>query len=416
MIPSASVAFLASLLAGAPCAGAARTTAAVLDFEAVNTSAGDAAVVASFVRSALVRTRLFSVVERRRMEKVLAEQAFQQTGCTTSECAVRLGKLLNAKKVIAGSLSVLGKERHLNIRLVDVETGEIENDETSAAFANKEAPAVAEALVRRLLGLDPAVPPAAPAAGAVSESAEQSRTGRVERPPAAEMTGRDGAPMVLIPTGEFTMGSDEYGTATDERPPHRVSLSAFYLDKYEVTFDLYDRFCEATGRTKPSDNGWGRGSRPVINVSWDDATAYAAHYGKRLPTEAEWEYACRAGGTGRWCFGSDERQLGEYAWYNANSGSQTHPVGEKRANAWGLYDMHGNVWEWCADWYANHYAASPVQDPTGAVSGQYRVLRGGSWNYDASWCRSAYRFGDDTGNRYFSYAGGFRCASSPAVR
>jgi formylglycine-generating enzyme required for sulfatase activity len=230
-------------------------------------------------------------------------------------------------------------------------------------------------------------------------------------PAAAAITGRDGAPMVLIPAGEFTMGSND--GETDERPSHRVSISAFYLDKYEVTFDLYDKFCDATGRAKPSDSGLGRGSRPVINVTWDDAKAYCDWAGKRLPTEAEWEYACRAGSTGKFSFGDDEGRLFEYAWYSANSGRMTHPVGERSANAWGLYDMHGNVWEWCADWYdAGYYAASPVQDPTGAVSGKYRVLRGGSWYYFAVGCRSAFRF------RYDPWDGsvGFRCAASPRAR
>ncbi|MEK7764746.1 MAG: SUMF1/EgtB/PvdO family nonheme iron enzyme [bacterium] len=263
---------LAVFAGTADSAPVSKTTAAVLDFEAVNTSAGDAAVVVSFVRSALVKTRLYSVVERRRMERVLSEQAFQQTGCTTSECAVKLGKLLNARKVIAGSLSVLGKERYLNIRLVDVETGEIENEETSVAFSNKEAPVVAEALVRRLLGL-------AEAKGSNSAAQAASQAGVP-----AEVTGQDGAAMVRIPAGEFTMGSNDYD---GEKPPHRVTLSAFYLDKTEVTFDRYDAFCAATGRAKPDDNRWGRRTRPVIRVSWDDATAYAQHYGKRLPTEAE---------------------------------------------------------------------------------------------------------------------------------
>jgi len=250
-----------------------------------------------------------------------------------------------------------------------------------------------------------AKPVAAPAASRTEPAAKSARRTALPR----EIKGRDGAAMVLIPAGQFTMGSND-GEA-DEKPPHRVSISAFHLDKHEVTFALYDAFCAATGRTKPEDQGWGRGSRPVINVSWEDAKAYCDWAGKRLPTEAEWEYACRAGGTGKWCFGDDEGQLGGYAWYTANSGNMTHPAGEKAANAFGLFDMHGNVWEWCADWYdTGYYSASPVQDPTGAVSGQYRVLRGGSWVAYASWCRSAYRYRYLPG--YGGYYLGFRCASS----
>ena len=222
--------------------------------------------------------------------------------------------------------------------------------------------------------------------------------------------GSDGAPMVLIPAGEFTMGSND--GSEDERPPHRVSISAFYMDKYEVTYDLYDKFCEVTGRTKHRDPGWGRGNRPVVGVSWGDAVAYATHYGKRLPTEAEWEYACRAGGTGTWCFGNDLARLREYAWYLWNSEGRTHAVGERTPNAWGLFDMHGNAWEWCGDWYAaGYYASSPAQDPSGPVSGQYRVLRGGGWDADSVQCRSAVRNRYDPGGRYDGFDG-FRCAMS----
>ena len=111
-----------------------------------------------------------------------------------------------------------------------------------------------------------------------------------------------------------------------------------------------------------------------------------------MPTEAQWEYACRAGSTTRYCFGDDESGLGEYAWYSANSGGKTHPVGEKKPNAWGLYDMHGNVWEWCQDWYdGGYYANSPTDDPTGPATGSIRVYRGGSWNDPAGRCQSATR-------------------------
>jgi formylglycine-generating enzyme required for sulfatase activity len=218
--------------------------------------------------------------------------------------------------------------------------------------------------------------------------------------------------MILIPAGTFSMGSLDW---SETQPVHSVTLSAFYLDKYEVTFDQYDAFCVATSRTLPTDSGWGRGTRPVINVSWNDAKAYCDWAGKRLPTEAEWEYACRAGSTGYWCFGDTEATLVNYAWYSANSGSQTHPVGEKTANAFGLYDMHGNVWEWCADWYdSGYYSVSPSSNPPGPASGTYRVLRGGSWVFIvvfANDSRSAFRNYNDPDDG--GSVVGFRCAASP---
>ena len=145
--------------------------------------------------------------------------------------------------------------------------------------------------------------------------------------------GREGE-MVLIPAGDFIMGSDKGLPA--EAPCHRAHIDSFYMDKYEVTFYQYDKFCEATGREKPGDNGWGRGARPVMCITWKDAYEFAEWAGKRLPTEAEWEYTCRASSTTQYCFGDDPAQLDQYAWHKKNSGGMTHSVGQLKPNAWGL--------------------------------------------------------------------------------
>ncbi|MCY2994492.1 MAG: formylglycine-generating enzyme family protein, partial [Planctomycetota bacterium] len=147
----------------------------------------------------------------------------------------------------------------------------------------------------------------------------------------------------------------------------------------------------------------------VETVSWDEAVEFckrlsevaeerAAGRTYRLPTEAEWEYACRAGSTSKYSFGDSEAELGQHAWYDQNSGNTTHPVGGKSANAWGLYDMHGNVWEWCQDWHGA-YGAGPASDSSGPGSASFRVLRGGAWLDSGRNCRSAYRRGFEPGFR-----------------
>jgi formylglycine-generating enzyme required for sulfatase activity len=204
---------------------------------------------------------------------------------------------------------------------------------------------------------------------------------------------------VEIPAGTFTMGSSGSEAEREVNEiPHQVTLRAFKMSKYEVTFEQYDAFCEATGRDKPDDKGWGRGKRPVVNVSWNDANAFAMWMGCRLPTEAEWEYACRAGTTTPFNTGNNittaqANYNGTYPYNNNAKGEnrrKTLPVGSFEPNAYGLYDMHGNVWEWCSDWWGP-YSTAPQTNPKGAEPKQYRVFRGGSWGNNANFCRSAYR-------------------------
>jgi formylglycine-generating enzyme len=226
------------------------------------------------------------------------------------------------------------------------------------------------------------------------------------------LKGNDGEDMALIPAGYFMMGAPEGQGYEEVHPRHRVWVDAFYMDKYEVTFDQYDKFCGATGRKKPSDAGWGRGNRPVIKINWDDANAYCQWAGKRLPTEAEWEKAARGGTDTIFFWGGSDTPAVEYAWFRDNSGMRTHPVGEKMPNPFGLYDMMGNVSEWLEDWYGlDYYAKSPERNPQGPVSGLYRALRGGSWGHIVMFLqtdsRSYYEPSVGTSNS------GCRCARNP---
>ena len=204
------------------------------------------------------------------------------------------------------------------------------------------------------------------------------------------------ADMVYVEGGSFTMGATaEQGDDVwdHEKPAHQVTLSSFYICKHEVTQEEW----EAVMGSNPSEF---KGNRlPVENVSWDDCQTFISKLnsitGKqyRLPTEAEWEYAARGGNRSKGYKYSGSNTLGNVAWYDDNSGNKTREVMTKSPNELGLYDMSGNVWEWCSDWYDNeYYADSPNNNPKGPSSGSDRVVRGGSWLISARFCRVSYRF------------------------
>ena len=210
-----------------------------------------------------------------------------------------------------------------------------------------------------------------------------------------EITNSAGMKLVLVPAGEFLMGSPEgeKDHNADEWPRHKVTITkAFYMGAMEVT---QAQWTDIMGRNSSFLKG---DTLPVDQVTWEAVQDFLKKLSKkegkeyRLPTEAEWEYACRAGSTTRYYFGDDEAKLGDYATYKDQLHGKARPVGEKKPNAWGLYDMHGNVWEWCQDWYGP-YAKDAVVDPTGPAQGVVRVLRGGSAGATPLVCRSALRGG-----------------------
>ncbi|MBU6402564.1 MAG: formylglycine-generating enzyme family protein [Verrucomicrobia bacterium] len=243
---------------------------------------------------------------------------------------------------------------------------------------------------------------------------------------------QSGAEMVYLPGGTFIMGSSDGNP--DEAPPHPVTVSSFLMDKFEVTQEMFAKV------QLPNPSHWQDNPRnPVERVRWRDAKAYCnersrleglkpcynekteawdcdeAADGYRLPTEAEWEYACRAGTTGPYDFG-DAAKLRQYAWFQENSEERTHPVGQKKPNRWGLYDLYGNVCEWCEDVYSpTYYHVSPALDPLGPPSpgkDVKRVLRGGSWKATAGMARATFRQGQRTGDTdacFYTDFCGFRC-------
>jgi len=231
--------------------------------------------------------------------------------------------------------------------------------------------------------------------------------------------------LVQIAAGHFMMGDKEQVDA----PPHEVAIRAFQMDSHLVT---QEEFQKVMG-SNPS--RWKGEKNPVEQVRWSDAVKFCNKRseleklqpcydlkdwkcnfeatGYRLPTEAEWEYACRAGSAAAYFFGDSPLKLGDYAWFEKNSGGRPRPVGEKQCNPWGLYDMIGNVWQWCNDFYkVDYYAEAPRENPQGPATGETKVVRGGAWRFSAESCRSGYRYNENPGyaDVCFGYdIYGFRC-------
>jgi formylglycine-generating enzyme required for sulfatase activity len=226
------------------------------------------------------------------------------------------------------------------------------------------------------------------------------------------MKRKDIEGFLFIKGGCYQMG-DTFGDGeSDEKPVHEVCVDDFYMEKYEVT---QKEWVEVMGNNPSYFKGCD--NCPVEQVSWNDVQEYIRELNQktgkryRLPTEAEWEYAARSGGKReKWAGTSNVSELGSYAWY---TGSKTHPVGQKKPNGLGLYDMAGNVWEWVQDWYGDYYyGSSPKDNPEGPSNGRFRVLRGGSWDKGPRGTRSADRYGGNPDDRVSGHSG-FRCVLTP---
>jgi formylglycine-generating enzyme required for sulfatase activity len=249
------------------------------------------------------------------------------------------------------------------------------------------------------------------------------------------ITTRSGVESVLIPAGSFSMGS-RHGR-DEEKPVHTVSIDAFLMDRHEVTQAEYEKLGKIEAFPNPSH--FQGADLPVEQVTWPQAARFCnarsrleglqpcynedtglcdfTASGYRLPTEAEWEYACRAATDSDYSFGSDARRLADFAWYADNSARKTHPVAQKKPNSRGLFDMHGNVAEWCQDVYdPEYYGTSPENNPCGPPEGSLYVLRGGSWKSPAQDLRSTHRLGENPGFSDACLARdaiGFRCVRKP---
>ena len=433
---------------------------AVLDLQPNGVSETESRVLSDVLRSSILkviqeqRSKVkgsYTLIERSQMDKILEEFEVQNTGCTDVSCAIEFGEMLNAERIIIGTVGLVGSTYIVVARIVDVETS------TTLVSVDRTVPSPVDNVIKLmsavghelLTGERISVPlaqtHAAPSQLPVSGQSVPASRVPVKSPTAPDISGGSdifGILMVPLPAGSFQMGDIQGSGSGDEKPVHTVTLSGFMMSATEVSVGQFRAFVEDTGYrteaergdgasiftgeewTKKRDANWKNpymsqdDDHPVVCVSWNDANAFCQWLSEktgeefRLPTEAEWEYACRAGTETKYYTGNSEGDLGRAGWYSSNSGSITHTVGQKESNPWGLYDMHGNAWEWCNDWFGeSYYSSSPSSNPTGPSSGSRRVDRGGGWGNSAGNCRSANRSGSYP--TYTNGSLGFRVVRRP---
>jgi len=385
---------------------------AVWDLAPRNTPDTHAQELTSILVSEISKLKKYEVYSQDNV-RALAGWAAERMklGCTDTQCLTALGQM-DIAKLIAGSVGKIGNTYSISLNLFDTQKAKAENAISEFCRTEDELIPLVQQTVRRLLG-EPGERQKVEderqrlederrrqEVEAKRQEDERKKREDKEKPaamakiPLKTLTNSIGMQLVLIPEGTFMMGSPGGEGEGDERPRHKVTISRpFYLQTTEVTQGQWRAVMGSNPSRFKGDD------RPVENINWEGIQEFIRRLNAkegtdkyRLPTEAEWEYACRAGSEGKWAFGDDAKQLGEYAWYKGNSGKETHPVGKKRANAWGLYDMHGNVYELCQDRYNQvYYSGSPELDPQGPSSGEERVLRGGSWDEGPNDTRCAYR-------------------------
>jgi formylglycine-generating enzyme required for sulfatase activity len=347
---------------------------------------GDAEVLAQLLAVEIANGGKYAVLPRTAtIQTVMAEHRIQRSGLTDADNIKVIGEALNARYVLAGSVRSLGRTNLFTAEIINIEDGsQLTGDAVNYRAMDDGLKLMAE-LGTKLTGGTPA--------------------------------GNIPANMVLVEGGTFQMGSTN--GFDNEKPVHTVTVKSFYMGKYEVT---QKEWTEVMGSNPSSFKG---DTLPVESINWYEAVEYCnrlslkegltpAYWGSgaaivcdfhasgyRLPTEAEWEYAAKGGNKNFLSYEySGGNSVDRVAWYSGNSGYSTHPVGTKQANDLGLYDMSGNVYEWCWDWYGRSYNSGSQNNPVGASSGSGRVLRGGSWGDDAGGVRSAYRGGNTPSGRY----------------
>lgn len=349
-------------------------------------------LVAGFAHSsdyvAVERTNAF-------LKQIKKEGGYQQSGTVDDDDLIRMGKQFGVQYVCVARTIPWGGAYFISSRLVDVITTEVPkmyNAENKVMNSSKDVVAVAQEIAQNLSGVS------------------SGRGGPGEN--FTETAWDINMKMIWVEGGEFMMGctSEQSGCDSDEQNVRRVTVDGFYIGMLEVTQSQWEKVVGTniyTQKNKADASGtYGVGpDYPMYYVSWEEAMEFCRLLSNKtgktytLPTEAQWEYAARGGKKADGTKYAGSNMIDAVAWYNDNSSNSTHPCGTKRANALGIYDMSGNVYEWCKDWYSNSYTSYDTNNPTGPSSGSHHVIHGGSWNYDATNCRVATRYGYFPGTR-----------------
>ena len=355
--------------------------------------------VRSSLTYAISRTPGYEGYDRVDIASITGEQSFQRTGMVSDEQIKKLGVMTGAQYVLIAEAALYDDQNIIiTAKVLDVETGGIANS-ARPAIASKDPEKMEEAcikLAKTLMGVSSSSP-YPPTYGGNNNYGNNYPSGQdfVENAWGINMK------MIWVEGGDFLMGctSEQGNCGDDEKNVRRVKVDGFYIGMLEVTKSQWEKVVG----TNPSNR---KGpDLPVENVSWDEAMEFCRLLSNKtgktytLPTEAQWEYAARGGKNADGAKYAGSNMIDAVAWYTDNSGNRTHPCGTKRANALGIYDMSGNVWEWCKDWYSSIYVSYDTNNPTGPSSGSYRVYRGGSWGDSASRCRVANRYRNSPGIR-----------------
>lgn len=376
-------------------------------------------MVSSKLAYAITNTSGYEAYDRVDIASIMNEQEFQRTGLVSDVQIKKLGEMTGADYILVAEVAKLDNNHIIIVsKILNVESAKLV--QTSNIQTATDLDAVENAcreLAARLLGISRGKQITISGNGNAGQSS--SVRDFVETAVGLNMK------MVYVDGGSFLMGAtSEQGSdgADDEKTIRRISLDSYYIGECEVTQSQWSKVMgtsvsQQAGKVGYSaDNGVGP-DYPMYYVSWEEAQAFCRELslltGRTycLPTEAQWEYAARGGKNNDGAKYSGSWSLDAVAWYNSNSGGSTHPVKTKRPNSLDLYDMSGNVWEWCSDWYGSSYNVNETSNPVGRSSGSYRVLRGGTWRFNAQSCRVSYRYFNSPGSRYLN--GGFRVVVLP---